>query len=144
MSFVSTIIHRIKWRIIRHRNGKVQAQHRRQLEQHQLHPDQFLSFKEVFNFLNQRINKYLDTIQTPKNVNEITMIRRAYLQRSHFFNRDSRVDADRINALFVEAFQLEHSYVQQCLVDGKFSQSLANALNEQISTDELVMVQSME
>ena len=144
MSFVSTVIHRIKWRIIRHRNGKVQAQHRRQLEQHQLHPDQFLSFKAVFNLLNQEVNKFLDTIQTPKNVNEITMIRRAYLQRAHFFNRDSQVDADRMNALFVEAFQFEHSYVQQCLADGKFSQSLANALNEQISTDELVMVQSME
>lgn len=144
MSFVSTVIHRIKWRIIRHRNTKIQAQHRRHLEQQQLHPDQFMSFKNVFNLLNQRINKYLDKVQTPKNINEITMIRRAYLQRSHFFNRDSKVDDDRINALFVEAFQLEHSYVQQNLADGKFSQSLANALNEHISTDELVMVQSIE
>ncbi|WP_251573876.1 cation:proton antiporter [Limosilactobacillus agrestimuris] len=144
MSFISTVIHRIKWRIIRHRNTKIQAQHRRHLEQHQLHPDQFMSFKNVFNLLNQRINKYLDKVQTPKNINEITMIRRAYLQRSHFFNRDSKVDDDRINALFVEAFQLEHSYVQQNLADGKFSQSLANALNEHISTDELVMVQSIE
>lgn len=144
MSFISTVIHRIKWRIIRHRNTKIQAQHRRHLEQHQLHPDQFMSFKNVFNLLNQRINKYLDKVQTPKNINEITMIRRAYLQRSHFFNRDSKVDDDRINALFIEAFQLEHSYVQQNLADGKFSQSLANALNEHISTDELVMVQSIE
>ncbi|MCI1974339.1 MAG: sodium:proton antiporter [Limosilactobacillus sp.] len=144
MSFVSTVIHRIKWRIIRHRNVKIQALHQRHLEQNQLHPDQFLSFRNVFNLLSHRVNKYLDTVQTTQNVNEITMIRRAYLQRAHFFTRDTSIDADRMNALFVEAFQLEHSYVQQSLVDGTLSQSLANALNEHISIDELVMVQSME
>lgn len=143
MSFASTVIHRIKWRLIRRKNGKLQAQHRRQLEQHQLQ-SHFLSFKEVFSLLNHRVNEYLDSIQSPKNVNEITMIRRAYLQRSRFFDRGTAADNDRITALFVEAFQLEHSYVQQNLADGNLSQSLANALNEHISTDELVMVQSME
>ncbi len=54
------------------------------------------------------------------------------------------MDTDLITSLFIEAFQLEHSYVQMQLADDQFSQELANALNEQISTDELVYTQSLD
>ena len=141
---VLTVFHRIKWRILKKKGAKIHAQRKLQLKQLQFDDKHYMPPKDVFNYLSQRVNKYLDSILSAKNVNEVTMIHNVYMHRSRFFNRDSKVDPDLINALFVEAFQREHSYVQQGLAAGKLSQPLANALNEQISTDELVMIQSME
>lgn len=45
---------------------------------------------------------------------------------------------------FIDAFQSEHSYIQQQAAAGKFSSELANALNEQVSTDQLVYMQSLD
>ena len=66
------------------------------------------------------------------------------MQKKRFFSQDLQVNTDLVTSLFIEAFQFEHSYVQEQLAAGNLSQELANALNEQISTDELVYVQSLD
>ena len=99
---------------------------------------------EILEIINREIDKYLHSIETPQNANEVAMVRRTYFQRKRFFLHDISMDTDLITSLFIEAFQLEHSYVQMQLADDQFSQELANALNEQISTDELVYTQSLD
>ena len=47
-----------------------------------------------------------------------------------------------MHQLFVSAFQDEHSFIQQALAAGDINADLAKALNEHISIDELVYMQS--
>lgn len=72
------------------------------------------------------------------------MVGRVFFQQKQLFTRGQDLDADLITNLSIEAFQWEHSFVQEHLAAGKLSQELANALNEQISTDELVYSQSLD
>lgn len=136
--------HRLKWRYARrrrlHRKIKNSDTSNRQL----IAKNERETINDVQSIIYQNVEQYLRSISSPKNVNEIAMINHIYLQKKHFFSRDSHVDTDLVTTLFIEAFQFEHSYVQQQLAAGKLSQELANALNEQISTDELVYVQSLD
>ena len=111
---------------------------------YQLTKEQSAETAEILEIINREIDKYLHSIETPQNANEVAMVRRTYFQRKRFFLHDISMDTDLITSLFIEAFQLEHSYVQMQLADDQFSQELANALNEQISTDELVYTQSLD
>lgn len=140
--------HRIKWRYARRRrlkrhpksNGPLSSDTGQQLityNEHQV-------IMEIQKFVYRNVEKYLRSISTPKNVNEVSMVNHIYLQKKRFFDHDLSIDTDIATSLFIEAFQLEHSYVQEQLVAGNLSQELANALNEQISTDELVYVQSLD
>ena len=99
---------------------------------------------EIQKLVYRNVEKYLHSISNPKNVNEVAMVNHIYLQKKRFFNHEVSIDTDVATSLFIEAFQLEHSYVQEQLAAGNLSQELANALNEQISTDELVYVQSLD
>lgn len=49
-----------------------------------------------------------------------------------------------MTSYFINAFQAEHSYIQQQAAAHKISFDLANALNEQVSTDQLVYMQSLD
>ncbi|MEY8441090.1 sodium:proton antiporter [Lactobacillaceae bacterium 24-114] len=157
LSIWKAIIHRIRWHFVRkplYRAKWKKKKHKHPEEARAIEENMaikiaemkknYLPPKKVFAMLNRTVNHYLDAIQNQKNINEVTMIRRSYLYRSQYFTRNVQPDTELMNSLYVEAFQLEHSYVQQRQADGTFSPALANALNEQISVDELVMAQSME
>ena len=70
------------------------------------------------------------------------LVRRSYFNRQRFFRQHEHLDGEQIDTLFVAAFQFEHSYIQQAAAKGTISVELANALNEHISTDQLVYIQS--
>lgn len=147
--YIRLLRHQIKWHRLRHQHFQhhlavnprlVNSPHdRRQLAKH--HRQIILKILKV---TSKAVNEYLHKAETPENVNEIALVRRAYLQQQRLFTQGQELDGDTITSLFIDAFQYEHSYVQECLAAGKLSQALANALNEQISTDELVYIQSLD
>lgn len=139
--------HRLKWRHARRKRlrKKIKCQRATTQGSHQLvTTNERDTLAKIQTLVYRNVEKYLHSISTPENVNEIAVVNRIYWQKKRFFSRDINIDADVVTSLFVEAFQLEHSYVQEQLVAGTLSQELANALNEQISTDELVYVQSLD
>lgn len=137
---------RILWR--RHKRRRL----RRKYKQH--HPERLAAnhalitiderkrLSTAFQVIMANINHYLGSIETPENINEIIMVRRVYLQQRFMLNQSA--DTDQVTTLFIEAFQAEHSFVQHQLATSVISQELANSLNEQVSTDELVFVQSLD
>ena len=137
LASLNAVIHRLKWRITKYHHVRKQMKYRTPNDQH-------LTFFQTFEMLNHRVYDYLDRVQSTDNIHEVALVRRSYLQRARILSRDRLSDQDKIAAIFVEGFQVEHSYVQEKLAANKISQSLANALNEQISTDELVYVQSLD
>lgn len=143
LEFWVILWHRIKWRIMRQHHLK----HRVQPAENgtaRLTNEQKAATASILACINREIDKYLHSVESPQNANEVAMVRRTYFQRKRFFAHDISMDTDLIASLSIEAFQLEHSYVQMQLADDQFSQELANALNEQISTDELVYTQSLD
>lgn len=99
---------------------------------------------KVLKVVTKNVENYLQSIENTTNANEVALVRRVYLQQVQLFSRGQDLDADVITGLFIEAFQWEHSFVQEQLASGQLSQELANALNEKISTDELVYAQSLD
>lgn len=136
--------HRLKWRFARRRRLRRKFKNSSTNNRQLVTKNEREAINDVQSIIYKNVEQYLRSISSPKNVNEIAMINHIYLQKKHFFSKDLHVDTDLVTTLFIEAFQLEHSYVQQQLAAGKLSQELANALNEQISTDELVYVQSLD
>lgn len=140
--------HRIKWRYARRRRLKKHLKSKGLLNSdtgHQLiTASEHQVIMEIQKLVYRNVEKYLHSVSNPKNVNEVAMVNHIYLQKKRFFNHEVSIDTDVATSLFIEAFQLEHSYVQEQLAAGNLSQELANALNEQISTDELVYVQSLD
>ncbi|MDO4902791.1 MAG: sodium:proton antiporter [Limosilactobacillus sp.] len=141
------IWHRIKWRHARKRRIRQQAT-RGPLDSHDVHMQMVKSARKqmdmVQNAIYKNVDEYLREISSADNVNEISLVKRIYLNKRHMFGRKQQINDDIATSLFIQAFQVEHSYVQEQLAAGKLSQGLANALNEQISTDELVYAQSLE
>lgn len=137
LASINAVIHRLKWQVTKYIHTRKQVKYRKVNDDH-------LTFAQTFEILNHRVYDYLDRVQSADNIHEVALVRRSYLQRARILSQDRLSDQDTIAAIFVEGFQLEHSYVQEKLAANKISQSLANALNEQISTDELVYVQSLE
>lgn len=98
---------------------------------------------EVLSNVSNAVITYLDTIENANNRTEVAMLRRTYTARTRFINDRQTLESDLLQTLFIQAFQSEHTYVQQELANQNISQELANQLNEKISTDELVYMQSM-
>lgn len=141
------LLHRLKWHRLRRRHLRHHLAANPQLKA----CDPLLAAKQqrqavlkVLTVVINSIDHYLQSVETTTNANEVALVRRAYLQQKLLFTRGQELDADVITGLFIEAFQCEHSFVQERLAAGRLSQELANALNEQISTDELVYVQSLD
>lgn len=148
--FTRLFWHRIKWQLFRKRHlnphrlnpvGNIADENKRKF---QIIKQQRQSILKILTIVNENVDKYLQSIENTTNANEVVMVERVFLQQKQLFNRGQDLDADVITNLSIEAFQWEHSFVQEHLAAGKLSQELANALNEQISTDELVYSQSLD
>lgn len=138
--------HRIKWYFLRRKFLKQHGQATAKSPANHIlaSADTRECIFRIFQIVMQNIDHYLRSIESTENLNEIILVRRIYLQQKFMFTHSKDTNPDLVTALFIDAFQAEHSYVQQRLATGKISQELANALNEQISTDELVFVQSLD
>lgn len=142
---VIMLYHRFQWLRTRHHIVKLYRKHP------EMQAERQARFKvindqasDILRIIIRRINKYLNDIQTPQNAYEVAAVRRTYLNRYRLFAKKSRIDADKMTSYFIDAFQSEHSFIQQQAAAGKISSELANALNEQISTDQLVYMQSLD
>lgn len=144
-SFIQIIGHRLKRRFKRgfsHR--KIDQKKRLELQKKQAHfRDKNAATIAALSDVSAAAIKYLDSIETTENRNEVAALRRTYTARSKFTGGQNTLESEQLQNLFIQAFQFEHSYVQQQLARQNIPQELANQLNEQISTDELVYMQSM-
>lgn len=86
--------------------------------------------------------KYLNESYNDKNAQEISIVRRAYDERHRRLNNQQN-DGEQQNELLIEAFQYEYTFIQTQASANKYNSALSNALYEQISTDQLVYVQSV-
>lgn len=98
---------------------------------------------EVLGHVSVAAINYLDSIETAENRTEVAALRRTYTARTRFASEHKTLDTDLLQRLFIQAFQFEHTYVQQQVASQNIPQELANHLNEKISTDELVYMQSI-
>jgi CPA1 family monovalent cation:H+ antiporter len=113
-----------------------------QLQKHIL--DNRDAFCMIVREVNQAVDDYLDQQANSKNQEEIYNIKMIYANRIQIFNRQNKLNTDLLNKLFLDSFREEHNYVSKQLANGTINRDLANALNKQISTDELVYMQSIE
>ncbi|MDH5106853.1 sodium:proton antiporter [Lentilactobacillus diolivorans] len=87
----------------------------------------------------QRVNDYLDKIETPDNSAAVAFVKNGYNFR-HMRIDDSDASNDRQNQLLIEAFQYEYSYVADALRNKTISREVSDQLNQSISTDQMVYV----
>lgn len=91
-------------------------------------------YHAVVDYLNSQYNDY--------NHQAISIVRRSYDQR-HQRLSGTRDLQEAQNELLIEAFQLEYNFIQTQLAAKQISHDLGNQLYEQISTDQLVYLQSV-
>lgn len=91
-------------------------------------------YTAVVNFLN---DQYATHDQAT-----VGLVRRAYDER-HRRMSGQRDFQDVQNELLIEAFQMEYNFIQAHIADQTFNRELGNQLYEQISTDQLVYLQSV-
>lgn len=139
-NYLSFIWHSIGRR--RKRKELQDATKNKQFKQHLL--DNQDAFCMILDKVNQAVSAFLDQHVTKDNLEEIRTIKEIYVNRTQFFNRHRDVNADLVNKLFIDSFGEEHNYITQQLAEGKINRELAIALNQQISTDELVYIKSIE
>ena len=140
INFCRGIYYRVKWHRVRHRVSHITPAQTAYFKREVAPIQQQVA--RVFDLIYPQVIAYLNDIQTPANTHEVTMVRRSYFNRQRFFRQHEHLDGEQIDTLFVAAFQFEHSYIQQAAAKGTISVELANALNEHISTDQLVYIQS--
>ncbi|WP_125590841.1 cation:proton antiporter [Companilactobacillus jidongensis] len=90
-----------------------------------------------------RVIVFLTSQMTDENEVEVGLVRRAYDQR-HRRLSGTRDSQDQQNELLVQVFQHEHNFVQSQVASNKYSRELGNELYQQISTDQLVSLQTIE
>ncbi|MCH4008781.1 cation:proton antiporter [Companilactobacillus sp.] len=89
------------------------------------------------------ITKFLNTKMTNENAREVSIVRTAYDQRHRrLVGEQSFVDEQ--NAMLSEAFQEEYNFIQNQILSKRYSRELGRELNEQVSTDRVVFLQSIE
>jgi len=93
-------------------------------------------YKKIISYLNQSL------INDSDNSREISIARRAYDERHRRISNSETIE-DNQNELLIEAFQQENNYIQTKITAKEFSSDLGSALYEQISTDQLVYLQSI-
>lgn len=97
-------------------------------------------YKKVISYLNQSL------VNDTEKSREINLARRAYDERhrrlTRTFHENENFENDQ-NELLIEAFQQENTYIQSKIASKEFSPELGSALYEQISTDQLVYLQSL-
>lgn len=98
---------------------------------------------QILNGAKDEVIQYLDTIETQDNMAEVNLLRQGYQQRTKHFEQRETYSSEVTNALFIQAFQSEYTYVQQQVAAGSIVQELANQLNEQVSVDQMAYMQEM-
>lgn len=86
--------------------------------------------------------KYLSDNFSTKYTQEMSIVRRTYDERHRRLNNSNEF-AQEQDELLIQAFQQEYNYIQSQTAAKKYSNALSNALYEQISTDQLVYIQSV-
>lgn len=91
-----------------------------------------------------RINDYLNKclLNSDDNNREISIVRRAYDERHRRLMGQESFAEDQ-NEILIAAFQQEYNFIQSKIASKEFDQELGSALYEQISTDQLVYLQSV-
>lgn len=89
------------------------------------------------------VHQCLNELANDDNRVEIGVVKYNYSRRSAAL-ANAGLDDERVNQLFLTAFQTEESYVQTHVASGKINQELANALNAQIALDQLSYIQSAD
>lgn len=130
VSLLRFVTHHFTWSIKTVFTKKVEVPGRKRLE-------------ECRRLLFDQVKQRLSDLTTSDNHVEINIVKYTYLRRS-LAGAEGGVNEERVNQLFVTAFQAEESYVQTHVAAGKMSQELANALNAQIALDQLSYIQSAD
>lgn len=106
-------------------------------EQHDL-------LEQIKQILRESSAAYLKTQVTSTNEAEIKMVNNIYLRRLGNFESFALTDDQQsaLNDAYVQAFQLEHQFIQDRLNSGKITPSLAKELAEIISSSELVQFEA--
>lgn len=99
-------------------------------------------FTDVEKELYLKITEFLNQNTTNENAREISIVRRAYDEKHRRLSGDNKY-AEEQNELLIQAFQQEYNFIQSQTNQKVYSNALSNALYEQISTDQLVYVQSV-
>lgn len=93
--------------------------------------------KQIETAVYERVNAYLDSIETPENTATVTFVRTGYNFRHARFGADDSSD-DRQNQLLIQAFQYEYTYVADAFKNQKISRQVSDQLNQSITTDQMV------
>jgi NhaP-type Na+/H+ and K+/H+ antiporters len=93
-------------------------------------------YAKITSYLNQSL------VNDSANNREIGIARRAYDERHRRLVGRDHYENDQ-NELLIEAFQQENTYIQHLISTKEISRELGGALYEQISTDQLVYLQSL-
>lgn len=92
------------------------------------------TYPTVINYLNEQLQQ--------THTREIAIVRTAYDQR-HRQLLGEQGFIDEQNKMLIAAFQQEYNYIQDQITNKQISRELGQALNEQVSTDRLVYLQSI-
>ncbi|WP_404399124.1 hypothetical protein [Companilactobacillus paralimentarius] len=93
-------------------------------------------YLKITSYLNQSL------VNDSGNNREISIVRRSYDERHRRLVGHDHYENDQ-NELLIEAFQQENTYIQNLISTKEISRELGSALYEQISTDQLVYLQSL-
>ncbi|WP_054762687.1 hypothetical protein [Secundilactobacillus collinoides] len=84
---------------------------------------------------------YLSSVENEENRSEINVIRHYYMVRHNRFSQsDTKNETE--SELFIRAFQFEYTYVQGTASQQDLSPELVSTLQQKISMDQLVYMQS--
>ncbi len=89
------------------------------------------------------VNDYLDQIETPDNADSVNYVRQGYTMRLSRGNIDES-SAQRRTQLLIKAFQYEYSFVANLFNANKIEKALSDRLNQSITTDQMVYLQSVD
>ncbi|MDR0920861.1 MAG: cation:proton antiporter [Lactobacillales bacterium] len=85
---------------------------------------------------------YLSKLSNPKNLTNINIVRRWYVERHNHFVREEQ-DNENVNmSLLIRAFQYEYTWIQQELAAKELSRDIAKELYEEINNAELMLMQT--
>ncbi|WP_040472010.1 cation:proton antiporter [Lentilactobacillus kisonensis] len=89
----------------------------------------------------KRVNNYLDSNESETNTTSVNFVRNGYNFRHLRFDNSDEANARREH-LLVQAFQYEYTYVADSFKAEKISRNISDQLNQSISTDQMVFMQS--
>lgn len=88
----------------------------------------------------ERVNDYLDSIETAHNTASVNFVRNGYNFRHLRFDNSDEANGRR-ESLLIQAFQYEYTYVADAFRTEKISRNISDQLNQSISTDQMVFMQ---